>query len=296
MIPARLPGVGYGPAPKAAGKASALALPPRLVVIHDTSNTATAAAEAHYAATRADAQANWTSCHFYVDPTAPLGSTPLNVQAWAAYSYANQHGWHIEMCGRNAGQPGAVPASTIAATARLVAQLCALAGIPKVHLGPADVAAGKRGITGHWDITQGLHVGTHDDPGPAFNWSAFIAAVNTATVNNTAPEVHDMNLSDKLPGTDNASRSVGDYFADDENLRNWWVSPVGQATKGVPLAGSPLDLLVKHLQAGAVPVDVDALAGKIAAQLIASGANGLTPADHAAIVADVKAALRDGTG
>jgi hypothetical protein len=173
-----LPGVSYGPLPRVASAAGGLAWPPRLVVIHDTSNTATASAEAHYAATRGDAQGNWTSCHFYVDPGGPLGSSPLDVQAWAAYSYANQHGWHIEMCGMNAGRPNAVPAATVAITARLVAALCDVAGIPKVHLGPAEVAAGRSGVTGHWDITQGLHVGDHDDPGPAFNWAAFIAAVN----------------------------------------------------------------------------------------------------------------------
>ncbi len=176
-IPTRLPGVAYGPMPRAAAPAAALQLPPRLVVIHDTANTASAANEAHYAATRTDAQSSWTSAHFYVDAGGPLGSCPLNVQAWAAYSYANSHGWHIEMCGTNAGTTGAVPAVTIAHTAALVRTLCQLGGIPMVKLSPADVAAGKRGICGHWDITQGLHVGTHDDPGPAFDWSAFIAAV-----------------------------------------------------------------------------------------------------------------------
>jgi hypothetical protein len=180
MTLTQIPGVPYGPAPRTTAVTSALSWPPRLVVIHDTGNTASAADEAHYAATRTDAQANWTSCHAYIDTSGMLGSLPLPLQAWAAFSYANQHGWHLEMCGMNAGAPGAVPAITIATTARLAAQLCDLAGIPKVHLGPADVAAGKSGITGHWDITQGLHVGTHDDPGPTFDWSAFIAAVNSA--------------------------------------------------------------------------------------------------------------------
>lgn len=178
MTVTQIPGIPYGPAPRTAAVASALAWPPRLVVIHDTSNTASAADEAHYAATRTDAQASWTSAHAYVDGGGPLGSCPLNRQAWAAYSYANANGIHIEMCGMNAGTPNAVPAGTIAITARLVAQLCDLAGIPKVKLSPAQVAAGARGVCGHWDITQGLHVGTHDDPGPAFDWAAFMQAVN----------------------------------------------------------------------------------------------------------------------
>lgn len=185
-IPGTLPGVPYASPPRAAAPASALSLPPRLVVIHDTSNTASAQAEAHYAATRTDAQASWTSAHFYVDTSGPLGSLVLNKQAWAAYSYANSHAWQIEMCGTNAGTPTAVPAVTIAHTAALAARLCALAGIPVVHLGPADVAAGKSGICGHWDITQGLHVGTHDDPGPAFDWAGFINMVKTGGENDMA--------------------------------------------------------------------------------------------------------------
>lgn len=173
-----LSGVAYGPTPRAAAYASALAWPPRLIVIHDTSNDATKEEEAHYAATRTDDRSRWTSAHFYVDAGGPLGSLPLNLQAWAAYSYANAHGWHIEMCGYNTGSAGAVPPSTIALTAPLVRRLADAAGIPLVKLSPAQVAAGARGICGHWDITQGLDVGDHDDPGPKFDWAHFMALVN----------------------------------------------------------------------------------------------------------------------
>lgn len=176
-IPSLIPGVAYGPPARAAALAQPLVLPPRLVVIHDTSDTGTAAEEMHYAAARTDSVAAWTSAHAYIDTAGPLGSVPLNVQAWAAFSYANAHGWHLEMCGQNAGQLGEVPAITIEHTAALTAQLCALAGIPKVKLTPAQVAAGRSGICGHYDITTGLGVGTHDDPGPHFDWAAFMALV-----------------------------------------------------------------------------------------------------------------------
>ncbi len=198
-IPSRLPGVTYAELPVTASAAAVLALPPRLVVIHDTSNSASAAAEAHYAATRSLSGA--TSAHFYVDTTGPLGSLPLTKQAWAAYSYANSHGWHIEMCGYNAGMTGAVPAATIAITAGLVRQMCQLGGIPMVKLSPADVAAGKRGICGHWDITTGLGVGTHDDPGPRFDWPAFIAAVNGDDMPLTSTDLVAIWTHDLLDGT-----------------------------------------------------------------------------------------------
>lgn len=171
----QLAGVPYGPLPTAAKTAAALAQPPRLIVIHDTSNSASKEAEAKYASTRPLQGA--TSAHFYVDTGGPLGSVPLSKQAWAAYGYANRNGWHIEMCGYNAGMKGAVPQATIDLTAHLVRQLCDLAGIPMVKLTPDEVAAGKRGICGHWDITTGLGVGDHDDPGRLFDWPAFIAAV-----------------------------------------------------------------------------------------------------------------------
>lgn len=181
-MPSTIPGVPYASPPRAQSKAAALAWPPRLVVIHDTGNpTATRQQEASYAANRTDPPSTWTSAHFYVDAGGPLGSLRLNFQAWAAYSYANAHGIHIEMCGMNAGDPRAVPAQTIAITAQLVRQLCALAGIPAVKLAPAQVAAGARGVCGHRDITIGLGVGDHDDPGAKFNWVAFMQQVNSGT-------------------------------------------------------------------------------------------------------------------
>ncbi len=187
MTTAQLSGVPYyGTPPKAQQYASSLTQPPRWIVIHDTGgnpNTGdTADAEAHYAATRTDDRSNWTSAHFYVDTNGPLGSLPMTLQAWAAFSEANAHGIHIEMCGSNAGTSTAVPQTTVQKTALLVRQLCDLFGVPIRHCGPTDVANHVSGITGHYDITQGLGVGDHDDPGPSFNWSAFIALVQSGEV------------------------------------------------------------------------------------------------------------------
>lgn len=174
MAPTRIPGVTYAAMPKAGTKASALPWPPRLVVIHDTgNNTSNAAGEASYAATRSDASSKWTSAHAYVDPDRVVGSLPLNLQAWAAYSYANRYGFHLELCRTAAG----TAAATRTRAADIVRWLCEQADIPMVKLTPQQVAAGKEGICGHLDITVGLGVGDHTDPGPAFPWTEFMAQV-----------------------------------------------------------------------------------------------------------------------
>lgn len=174
MAPTRIAGIEYAAMPKAGTKASTLAWPPKLVVIHDTGNNgSTRYNEASYASTRTDAQSRWTSAHCYTDPGGVLGSLPLTLQAWAAYSYANSHGFHIEMCRTAAG----VDPRTVANTTPVVRWLCQQAGIPLRKLSPADVAAGKSGICGHRDITLGLGVGDHEDPGANFDWATFMAQV-----------------------------------------------------------------------------------------------------------------------
>ena len=160
-------------APRAQQYAAALAWPPRLVVVHDTGNpTSNRRGEANYAATRTDSRDRWTSAHAYIDNGGVLGSLPLDRQAWAAYSYANQRGWHLELC--LTGDR----AVTRRIAAGLTRTLCDLAGIPKVKLSPSEVAAGRRGVCGHLDITRGLKVGDHTDPGEGFPWSEFMSIVN----------------------------------------------------------------------------------------------------------------------
>ena len=208
-----LPDIEYYPdPPRTQAYAAPLPQPPGLVVIHDTGNDATAHQEAHYAAHRTDPRSNWTSSHFYVDTAGPLGSLPLDLQAWAAYDYANAHGWHIEMCGFNTGQPGAVPQTTIDHAAKLARTLADRAGIPLVKLTPDQVAAGARGICGHYDITVGLHVGDHTDPGPAFNWAGFMATVKGEPVGTTLDSTFD---ADGFPGTSGQDRT---YAGADKNM------------------------------------------------------------------------------
>jgi hypothetical protein len=52
------------------------------------------------------------------------------------------------------------------------------------------------------------------------------------------PEVPDMQLTDKVPGTDKDGRTVADVLADLQNLRNWLISPTQYKGPGAPPAGS----------------------------------------------------------
>jgi hypothetical protein len=171
----KIPGIEYAAPPRAAAATGSLSWPPRLVVVHDTGNSSsTRYDEAHYAATRTDAQANWTSAHAYVDRGGVLGSLVLNLRAWSAFSYANANGFHIEICKKDLYN-----ADALRWAAWTVRQLCQAAGIPMTKLSPAQVAAGQRGVCGHLDLTLAHIDGNdHTDPGYDFAWPAFMGMVN----------------------------------------------------------------------------------------------------------------------
>ena len=58
--------------------------------------------------------------------------------------------------------------------ARLTADVCARYGIPLRRLRAADLVAGKRGVTGHADVSAAFHKSDHWDPGPDFPWTRFL--------------------------------------------------------------------------------------------------------------------------
>jgi hypothetical protein len=186
-----LPGVDYAAPPRAAARTSTLTWPPRLVVIHDTGNaTSSRYDEAHYASNRTDSQSHWTSAHFYVDAGGVLGSLNLNLRAWAAYSYANQYGFHLEICNRDLAN-----ADALQWAAWVTYRLCQEAGIPMRKLTPTQVANGERGVCGHRDITLGLGVGDHTDPGADFDWPSFMNRVTGASAPLPLEDEDDMGQS-----------------------------------------------------------------------------------------------------
>jgi hypothetical protein len=122
------------------------------------------------------------SAHYVVDPTTEVQVVFDSVVAWHAPPNANSLG--IEMC----DTPGPVPtdkpgtAKYLAAkrawrwlqpnqtlmlrrTAALAARLCAAYDVPTEFLTPADLLAGKHGITTHANVSLAFGESTHWDPG-----------------------------------------------------------------------------------------------------------------------------------
>jgi len=117
--------------------------------------------------------------------------------------------------------------------------------------------------------------------------SAQLFALLTGSTSSTGGT--DMEQLDRLiKNTGMSTRVIGDVLADLENLRNYLVSPPGTGLTEPPPPGSVIDLILKGATATTTPIDTAALAADIASALVASNANGLTAADHAAIVADIQ--------
>lgn len=72
--------------------------------------------------------------------------------------------------------------AVLARSAALVAGLCKRFDVPMVKLSVDELKAGAAGIVGHVDVTDAFSAGHgHRDPGPSFNWPAYIAAVKGAS-------------------------------------------------------------------------------------------------------------------
>lgn len=122
------------------------------------------------------------SAHYVTDPVGVVQCVPDHVVAW--HAPPNPRTLGIEMC----DTPGPVPGdgrvralvkaarrtwrwrkptqqAMLHVTAQLTAQLCLAYDIPAVWLSPADLRAGRRGVTSHNNVSSAWHQSTHWDPG-----------------------------------------------------------------------------------------------------------------------------------
>jgi N-acetyl-anhydromuramyl-L-alanine amidase AmpD len=158
--------------------------PVRLVVIHDMEFPETArAAEviAHDFATRT--AKNPGSAHINVDNDSIVQCVKDNDIAFAAPG-ANRDGIQIELAGFGSQTREQwldnYSEALLQRGADAAAQYCLKYGIPPIHITNQQLAAGAKGIIGHYQATAVYHESTHTDPGNAFPWDYFISLVGRA--------------------------------------------------------------------------------------------------------------------
>lgn len=163
--------------------------PPTRIVIHATCPNvgypnASAAGTALGTARYFQSQSAGGSAHYVCDGVSEQHCVPDNVVAW--HAPPNAHSIGIEICAEGGDYPksytraqwlsDAVWPGVLRAAAR-TRELCDRYGVPMVKLSPADLAAQRHGICGHVDVSNAFKQSTHSDPGPAFPWAEFMAAV-----------------------------------------------------------------------------------------------------------------------
>lgn len=109
------------------------------------------------------------SCHYIVDPGEVIQAVYDNTVAY--HSPPNHGSIGIEMCSEvditDAVWYDDAHRAVVERTADLTRQLCQAYGVPMVWLSPADIRAGKRGVTDHENVAIAFGQSTHYDP----DWS-----------------------------------------------------------------------------------------------------------------------------
>lgn len=146
---------------------------PTKIVVHATHNTASARAEALFAARRDDR----VSAHYFVDELECVQGVLTSDTAFCALYHGNQDGIQYELCGLSGGTWS--PA-LLKRAARQMARDMRRWNIRAVRLYGRDVRVRARtGIAGHVDFTMGWPEddGNHTDPGGNFPWDDLLGYI-----------------------------------------------------------------------------------------------------------------------
>jgi N-acetyl-anhydromuramyl-L-alanine amidase AmpD len=161
-----------------------------LLVVH-----AMEAAEGHETA---ESVARWfagpdapqASAHFCVDDNSVVQCVRDEDTAWHAPG-ANHNGLGFEHAGYSnqstAQWDDPYSHAMLWRSARLLAAKCAEYGIPAVWLSPADLLAGRRGITSHWNVSLAFRRSDHTDPGPGFPAERYVTWVRRVLATRRQP-------------------------------------------------------------------------------------------------------------
>jgi N-acetyl-anhydromuramyl-L-alanine amidase AmpD len=175
-----------------------------LIVIHTMESPENADTAETVAAWFAGPSAPQASAHYCVDADSIVGCVHDGDVAWHAPG-ANHNGIGIEHAGRaaqgNAEWSDDYSQQMLELSAELVARKCAKYDIPVVWLHAAELRAGKRGITGHAQVSEAFKRSDHTDPGKAFPVQAYLGRVR-AHLGAGVVEPHEHAWRDKSPGQD----------------------------------------------------------------------------------------------
>ena len=153
--------------------------------------------EAPEAVSTAENVAHWfagstapqASAHYCIDSNSIVQCVQDEDVAWHAPG-ANSDGLGFEHAGfasqGHADWNDTYSAAMLKLSAGLVAAKCKEHQIPVVWLSPADLRAGRRGITGHNNVSEAFRLSTHTDPGSSFPIQEYLGLVR-AKLGNAAP-------------------------------------------------------------------------------------------------------------
>jgi N-acetyl-anhydromuramyl-L-alanine amidase AmpD len=160
----------------------------------------------------AESVANWfagptapqASAHYCIDSNSIVQCVHDTDVAWHAPG-ANHNGLGFEHAGRAAQTKDDwsddYSTAMLDLSAQLVAQKCEEHHIPVTWLQPADLRAGRRGITGHVQVSDAFKRSDHRDPGTSFPVQQYLALVRKHMGGSFVP-VHEHHAKDKAPTQD----------------------------------------------------------------------------------------------
>jgi N-acetyl-anhydromuramyl-L-alanine amidase AmpD len=151
-----------------------------VIVIHTMESPEKPDTAESVAAWFAGSTAPQASAHYCIDANTVVECVRDTDVAWHAPG-ANHNGLGLEHAGR-AAQSAAdwsddYSTKLLDLSAGLVAQKCVKYDIPAVWLTASQLRAGKRGITGHVQVSEAFKRTDHTDPGTSFPVEAYIARV-----------------------------------------------------------------------------------------------------------------------
>lgn len=239
------------------------------VAIHNTSNNASAQAEANYAQTRTDG----VSSHFYVDGTTIIQSLDTASRAGhAGSSTGNENAIAFEIVGFNSNtrqwwldnvawdKIGYVIAYLKEHDVDFAGLIIARATVSEMRSNPK-----VRKLYAHDDMRQAWGGTTHTDPGPNFPWDRLYQAINDAYEGGPVGEWTE-------PEKDSTLMRVYGTYTDQDNVQ--WTKTDGTTATEANKLKLRLNAIDDALAAQATKLD------EILAAVQASGGGGLAPHTH----------------